>query len=67
MRQWLDRRTDATTARPGTAPKCSRCRYGVKPPRVTQAMRDYWLERFPLEEIRGFQAGSGAAGLKWWQ
>src|SRR4029079_7564622 len=40
----------------GSAPKCSRCRYGAKPPKVTQAMRDYWLERFTLDEIRELAA-----------
>jgi hypothetical protein len=25
---------------------------GAKPPRVTQAMRDYWLERFTVDKIR---------------
>jgi len=35
-----------------TTPRCRRCRYGAKPPKVTQAMRDYWLERFTVDEIR---------------
>lgn len=36
----------------GTSPRCDRCRYGTKPPKVTDAHRRYWLERFTLDEIR---------------
>jgi hypothetical protein len=36
----------------GMSPKCDRCRYGAKPPKVTEAMRRYWLDCFTLDEIR---------------
>ena len=36
----------------GTSPECDRCRYGAEPPKVTQKHRDFWLDRFPFDEIR---------------
>jgi hypothetical protein len=38
-------------------PRCSRCRHGAKPSKVTQAMRDWWLERFTIDQIRAMAAG----------
>ena len=40
----------------GTIPKCPRCRYGARPPRVTETMRRWWLDRYSLEEIREMAA-----------
>ena len=37
----------------GTDPKCRDCRYGHdRAPRATEGMRRWWLQRFPLDEIR---------------
>ena len=45
----------------GTEPKCQDCRHGhSRPIRVTQPMRDYWLQRFSLDEIRELAAGLDA-------
>ena len=35
----------------GTAPRCRPCREGHEAPKVTQEMRDWWLERFTVDEI----------------
>ena len=41
----------------GTDPKCRDCRYGhSRPVKVTQAMRDYWLQRFTIDAIRELAA-----------
>ena len=41
----------------GTTPRCSRCRYGTKPPQATEKMRRWWLDRFTVDEIRELAAG----------
>lgn len=41
-----------------TSPKCDPCRDGARPPRIMQAMRDYWLDRFTVEEIREMAAAN---------
>ena len=41
----------------GTTPKCSRCPHGAKPPKVTDAMRRYWLDRFTLDDLRELADG----------
>jgi hypothetical protein len=33
------------------------CRCGAKPPRVTEAMRRWWLDRYSLDEIRELSGG----------
>ncbi len=53
----LSARNTRLHQRNGTTPKCSRCRYGAKPPRVTEAMRRWWLDRYSLDEI-GQMAGA---------
>jgi hypothetical protein len=40
----------------GTTPQCARCRYWAKEPKVTPAMRRWWLDRFTLDEIREMAA-----------
>jgi hypothetical protein len=39
----------------GTAPRCADCR-SAREPVVTPALRDYWLDRYTLDEIRELAA-----------
>jgi hypothetical protein len=41
----------------GRQPKCRRCRYGHKPPKVTQGLRDYWTSRYTHAELVELAAG----------
>jgi len=41
----------------GTSPKCERCRHGAGPPKVTEAHRRRWLDRFTLDEIQQMAGG----------
>ena len=40
----------------GSAPRCAGCR-STREPKVTPAMRRYWLDRFTLDELRELAAG----------
>lgn len=40
----------------GTSPKCDRFRYGARAPKVTEAHRRWWLERFTPEELQAMAA-----------
>jgi len=57
----LSARNERGHRKRGSTPTCERCRFGEQPPKPTEAMRRWWLDRYTLEQIRDLGAGLGVA------